>query len=75
MLLILLKFIMNLLRLRLLNKSRYMRCLCAEEYLRFATTLSTYLCWIEGAWGEAIVVAVSFCSLFEHIVKNVNFAV
>jgi hypothetical protein len=31
--------------------------------------------WIEGAWGEVVVVAVSFCSPFEQIVKKLNFAV
>jgi hypothetical protein len=46
-----------------------------KESLRFATTLSTCFCWIEGAWGEAVVVAVSFCSPFEQIVKKLNFAV
>jgi hypothetical protein len=30
---------------------------------------------IEGAWGKAIVVAVSFYSPFEQIVKKLNFAV
>jgi hypothetical protein len=46
-----------------------------KEYLRFVTTLSTCFCWIEGAWGEVVVVAVSFCSPFEQIVKKLNFAV
>jgi hypothetical protein len=46
-----------------------------KEYLCFATTLSTCFCWIEGAWGEAVVVALSFCSPFEQIVKKLNFAV
>jgi len=30
---------------------------------------------MEGAWGEAVVVAVSSCSPFEQIVKKINFAV
>jgi hypothetical protein len=46
-----------------------------KESLCFATTLSTCFCWIECAWGEAVVVAVSFCSPFEQIVKKLNFAV
>jgi hypothetical protein len=46
-----------------------------KECLRFAATLSTYFYWIEGAWGEAVVVAVSFYSSFEQIVKKLNFAV
>jgi hypothetical protein len=66
---------MNLLRLRLFNKSGYMRGWCAEGIFFFAATLSTCFCWIEGAWGEAVVVAVSFCSPFEQIVKKLNFAV
>jgi hypothetical protein len=46
-----------------------------KESLCFSATLSTYFCWIEGAGGEAVVVAVSFCSLFEQFVKKLNFAV
>jgi hypothetical protein len=46
-----------------------------KESLCFAATLSTCFCWIEGAWGEAVVVLVSLCSPFEHIVKKMNFAV
>jgi hypothetical protein len=46
-----------------------------KEYFHFSTTLSTYFCWIEGAWGEVVVVAMSFCSPFEQIVKKLNFAV
>jgi hypothetical protein len=46
-----------------------------KEYLCFAATLSTCFCWIEGALGEVVVVAVSFCSPFEQIVKKLNFAV
>jgi hypothetical protein len=46
-----------------------------KEYFHFAATLSTCFCWIEGAWGKAVVVAVSFCSPFEQIVKKLNFAV
>jgi hypothetical protein len=30
-----------------------------KESLHFATILSTYFCWIEGAWAEVVVVAVS----------------
>jgi hypothetical protein len=67
---------MNLLRLRFFNKSRYMRGQCAEGiFLHFVATLSTCFYWIEGAWGEVVVVAVSFCSPFEQIVKKLNFAV
>jgi hypothetical protein len=46
-----------------------------KESLRFVATLSTCFCWIEGAWGEVVVVVVSFCSPFEQIVKKLNFAV
>jgi hypothetical protein len=46
-----------------------------KESLRFVAALSTCFCWIEGAWGKAVVVAVSFCSPFEQIVKKLNFAV
>jgi hypothetical protein len=46
-----------------------------KESVRFAATFSTCSCWIEGAWCEAVVVAVSFCSPFEQIVKKLNFAV
>jgi hypothetical protein len=46
-----------------------------KESLHFATILSTCFCWIEGAWAKAVVVAVSFCSPFEQIVKKLNFVV
>jgi hypothetical protein len=46
-----------------------------KESLHFVATLSTCFCLIEGAWGKAVVVAVSFCSPFEQIVKKLNFAV
>jgi hypothetical protein len=46
-----------------------------KEYLCFAATLSTCFYWIEGVWGEAVVVAVSLCSPFEQIVKKMNFAI
>jgi hypothetical protein len=46
-----------------------------NESLRFVATLSTCVYWIEGAWGEAIVVAVSFCSPFEQIVKMLHFSI
>jgi hypothetical protein len=46
-----------------------------KESLYFAENLSTCFCWIEGAWGKAVVVAVSFCSPFEQIVKKLNFVV
>jgi hypothetical protein len=46
-----------------------------KEYLCFVATLSTCFYWIEGAGGEAVVVAVSLCSPFEQIVKKLNFAV
>jgi hypothetical protein len=41
-----------------------------KESLHFVAILSTYFYWIEGAWAEAVVVAVSFCSPFEQIVKK-----
>jgi hypothetical protein len=46
-----------------------------KESFHFAATLLTCLCWIKGAWGEVVAVAVSFCSPFEQIVKKMNFAV
>jgi hypothetical protein len=46
-----------------------------KEYLHFVAALLTCFCWIEGAWGKAVVVAVSFCFPFEHIVKKLNFVV
>jgi hypothetical protein len=46
-----------------------------KEYLCFVATLSTCFCWIEGAGGETVVVAMSFYSPFEQIVKKLNFAV
>jgi hypothetical protein len=46
-----------------------------KESLHFASILSTYFCWIEGAWNEGAVVAVSFGSPFEQIVKKLNFVV
>jgi hypothetical protein len=46
-----------------------------KESLRFSTTLLTCFCLIEGAWGKIVVVAVSFYSPFEQIVKKLNFAV
>jgi hypothetical protein len=46
-----------------------------KEYLRFVAVLSTCFCWIEGAWAKDVVVAVSFCSPFEQIVKKLNFVV
>jgi hypothetical protein len=46
-----------------------------KEYSCFATTLSTYFCWIEGALAEAVVAAVSLCSPFEQIVVKMNFVV
>jgi hypothetical protein len=46
-----------------------------KEYLCFAATLSTCFCWIEGAWAEAVVAVVSFCSPFEQILEKMNFVV
>jgi hypothetical protein len=46
-----------------------------KESLHFAAALLTWFCWIEVAWGKAVVVAVSFCSPFEQIVKKMNFVV
>jgi hypothetical protein len=51
------------------------RTVCRRNLCHFVAALSTCFCWIEGAWGEAVVVAVSFCSPFEQIVKKLNFAV
>jgi hypothetical protein len=66
---------MSLLKLRLFNKSSYMRGRCVEGIFVIFTTLSTCFYWIEGAGGKVVVVAVSFCSPFEQIVKKLNFAV
>jgi hypothetical protein len=46
-----------------------------KESFHFVTILLTCFCWIEGAWNEAVVVSVSFCSPFEQIVKKLNFVV
>jgi hypothetical protein len=46
-----------------------------NESFHFATILSTRFSWIKGAWIEAVVVATSFCSPFEQIVKKLNFVV
>jgi hypothetical protein len=46
-----------------------------KESFHFVVSLPTCFCWIEGAWGKAVVVAVSFFSPFEQIVKKMNFAV
>jgi hypothetical protein len=46
-----------------------------KEFFCFVATLSTCFCWIEGAGGETVVVAMSFCSPFEQIVKKLNFVV
>jgi hypothetical protein len=46
-----------------------------KESLRFALIFSTCFCWIEGAWTKVVVVAMSFYSAFEQIVKKMNFVV
>jgi hypothetical protein len=46
-----------------------------KESLHFSTILLTCFCWIEGAWADAVLVAVSFCSHFEQIVKKLNFVI
>jgi hypothetical protein len=46
-----------------------------KESLCFSATLLTYFYWIEGAWGEVVVVPMSFYSPFEQIVKKLNFVV
>jgi hypothetical protein len=51
------------------------RMVCRRNLCILSAALSTCFCWIEGAWGEAVVVAVSFCSPSEQIVKKLNFAV
>jgi hypothetical protein len=51
------------------------RKVCRRNFCAFAATLSTCFCWIEGAGGEGIVVAMSLCSPFKQIVKKLNFAV
>jgi hypothetical protein len=69
------KSVMNLLRLRLFNKLSYMRGRCAEGIFLLCYNLVDCFCWIEGAGDETVVVAMSFCSPFEQIVKKLNFAV
>jgi hypothetical protein len=49
--------------------------MCRRNPFHFASILSTFFCWIEGAWTEVAVVAVFFCSPFEQIVKKLNFVV
>jgi hypothetical protein len=44
-----------------------------KESLCFASILSTCFCWIEGAWTEAAVVVVSFCSPFEQDCEEAEF--
>jgi hypothetical protein len=46
-----------------------------KKSLCFVATLSICFYWIEGAWAEAVVVAISFCSHFENIVEKMNFVV
>jgi hypothetical protein len=46
-----------------------------KDSLHFFETFSTRFYWIEGSWGEAVVVAVSFCSPLEEIMKKLKFAV
>jgi hypothetical protein len=66
---------MNLLRLRLFNKLRYMRGWCAEGIFAFFCSLIDLLLLDRRCLGEAVAVAVSFCSPSEQIVKKLNFAV
>jgi hypothetical protein len=51
------------------------RMVCIRNLCGLSAALSTFFCWIEGVWGEVVVVAMSFCSPFEQIVKKLNFAV
>jgi hypothetical protein len=46
-----------------------------KESSCFAATLSAFFFWIDGAWAEVVVAAVSFCSPFEKIVEKMNFVV
>jgi hypothetical protein len=46
-----------------------------KESLHFSSALSTCFCWIGGYWGKPVVVAVSFCSPLEQIVKKLNFSI
>jgi hypothetical protein len=39
------------------------------------TILLNYFYWKDGAWNEAVVVAMFFCSPFEQTVKKMNFLV
>jgi hypothetical protein len=56
---------MNLLKLRLFNKSRYMRGRCAEGIFVLFCSLVDLLLLDRRCLGEAVVVAVSLCSSFE----------
>jgi hypothetical protein len=66
---------MNLLKLRLFNKSSYMRGRCAEGIFVLCCNLVDLLLLDRRCRGETVVVAMSFCSPFEQIVKKLNFAV
>jgi hypothetical protein len=46
-----------------------------KESSHFVAALSICFYWIECVVGKPIVVAVSFCSPFEQIVRKLNFAV
>jgi hypothetical protein len=57
-------------KVKLHERTVFRRNLCA-----LLQPCSTCFSWKEGAWGEAVVVVVSFCSAFEQIVMKMNFAV
>jgi hypothetical protein len=40
-----------------------------------STIFSVYLYWIERSWAEATMVALSFFSPFDQVLKRLNFAV
>ena len=64
---------MNLLKLRLFNKLRYMRGRCAEGIFVLLYNLFDLL--LLDRRGEAVAVIVSLCSPFEQIVNKLNFAI
>ena len=59
----------------LFNQYGYIIFFCSEGIFTLFYNLFNLLLWIEGAWVEVVVVAMSFCSPFEQIVKKLNFAV
>jgi hypothetical protein len=62
-------------RVDLFNQSSYMRLLCAEGIFTLCCNLVDLLLLDRRCLGKAVVVAISFCSPFEQILKKLNFVV